>query len=159
MSVSLPDAVVEERGPVLRRILRGLPDEVLQALVRGLERDGHSLMAGRLFRGNHGGCAVGVTLRELDPETYAVEGPAFWLRHAWRRRLRWYRGLSAANPRLQHLEWTFDRAVTATYGGWRRRLRREAAVAVGRWIRFEGQAELDWRQLAAAPVLAEASAA
>ena len=142
----VPDAIRAERGPVLRRTLRGLPDASLAALVRGLDRAGGDLAPGRLFRGGSGGCAVGVMLRELEPETYAARGPRFWLVHSWRRRVRWYRGMAREHPRLQHLEWTFDRAAAAS--SQRGLARREAAVAVGRWFRAEAEAELDWRRLA-----------
>jgi hypothetical protein len=146
----LPEELVAERGPVLRRALRGLPDEALDALVRGVDRSGDRLAAGRLFRGSRGGCAVGVMLRELEPEVYAVSGPRFWLLHSWRRRVRWYAGMAKRNPRFQHLEWTFDRAAKALWNGGRSGLsQREAASAIGRWFRHEAVAELEWRRLAA----------
>ena len=109
----LPAEFRAERGPVLRRTLRGLPDDWLSALVRGIDRAGPRLAKARLFRGPDGGCAVGVMLRELEPDRYGARGPRFWLLHAWRRRVRWYRGLARRHPRLQHLEWTFDRASDA----------------------------------------------
>jgi hypothetical protein len=145
----IPEAVVAERGPVLRRALRGLPDAALEALVRGLDRSGDRLAAGKLYRGSRGGCAVGVMLRELDPDTYAARGPRFWLLHSWRRRVRWYAGLAKANPRFQHLEWTFDRAAKATWKSGSGLSPTESAAAVGRWFRDEAVAELDWRRLAA----------
>jgi hypothetical protein len=149
----LPEELVAERGPVLRRALRGLPDEALAALVRGVERSGDRLAAGRLFRGSRGGCAVGVMLRELEPDVYAVSGPRFWLLHSWRRRVRWYAGLAKQNPRFQHLEWTFDRAAKALWSGGSGLSQRKAASAIGRWFREEAAAELEWRRLAAGPTL------
>src|SRR3954471_18222441 len=103
---------VAERTPTLRRTLRGLPDTMLAALVRALENHVHELVPGRLFRDRSGGgCAVGLMLRELDPERYE-SGSAlrFWLRDRWRRRAHSYPEL-AGNPRLRHLEWIFDRSV------------------------------------------------
>ena len=145
----LPAEFRAERGPVLRRTLRGLPDDWLSALVRGIDRAGPRLAKGRLFRGPHGGCAVGVMLRELEPDRYAARGPRFWLLHAWRRRVRWYRGLARRHPRLQHLEWTFDRASDAAR---ERGLSRDAAVAAAAaWFRQEAAAELDWRRLTGLP--------
>ena len=150
----LPEELVAERGPVLRRALRGLSDDALAALVRGVDRSCDRLAAGRLFRGSRGGCAVGVMLRELEPDVYAVSGPRFWLLHSWRRRVRWYAGLAKQNPRFQHLEWTFDRAAKALWSGGRAGLsQREAASAIGRWFRDEAVAELEWRRLAASPTL------
>ena len=142
---SLPEEVRAERGAVLRRTLRAFPDDSLTALVRGLDRAGDKLVAGRLFRGGDGGCAVGVMLRELDPARYPAGGPRFWVLHSWRRRVRWYRGLARRHPRLQHLEWTFDRASEA--GRERGLSRGQAAAAVGAWVRREAEAELGWRRL------------
>jgi hypothetical protein len=142
----VPDAIRAERGPVLRRTLRGLPDASLAALVRGLDRAGDRLAPGRLFRSGGGGCPVGVMLHELEPDAYPARGTRFWLLHAWRRRVRRYPGLARAHPRLQHLEWIFDRAAVASSE--RGLSRRDAALAVGRWFRAEAAAELDWRGLA-----------
>jgi hypothetical protein len=137
---------VEESTPILRRTLRGLPDAMLAALVRALEKHVHELVPGRLFRDrNGGGCAVGLMLRELDPERY--ESPSalrFWLRDRWRRRARSYPEL-ARNPRLRHLEWLFDRSVKELAA---RRPGSEghATFRVGSWILSEARRELDWRR-------------
>src|SRR3954453_5773346 len=103
---------VAERTPTLRRTLRGLPDTMLAALVRALEKHLHELVPGRLFRDpGGGGCAVGLMLRELDPERYESRSAlGFWMRDRWRRRAHSYPEL-ARNPRLRHLEWIFDRSV------------------------------------------------
>jgi hypothetical protein len=143
------EGALAERVPALRRSLRGLPDPLLAALAAGLERHGHALVAGRLFRSpSGGGCAVGVMLRELEPERFERGGLRFWLREGWRRRASSYGSDWCASPRVRHLEWIFDGAV-ATLRDDGRRSRREAAVAVGRWILAHARAELSWRSLAA----------
>lgn len=136
---------VAERTPTLRRTLRGLPDAMLTALIRALEKHRHDLVPGRLFRDRGGGgCAVGLMLRELDPERYESGSTLrFWLRDRWRRRAHSYPEL-ARNPRLRHLEWIFDRSVKELAPGARRR--RSAAAAVGAWILREARLELGWRR-------------
>ena len=136
---------VVERTPILRRTLRSLPDSMLAALVRSLEKHRHELMPSRLFRDPEGGgCAVGMMLRELDPERYESRSPLrFWLRDRWRRRARSYPEL-ASNPRLRHLEWLFDSSVRDVLGA-RGPEQRRASTAVGGWILREARAELKWR--------------
>jgi hypothetical protein len=147
------DAALAERRQVMRRSVRGLPDEMVDALARGLERHADRLAAGRLFAtAAGGGCAVGVLLRELQPEAYRQGRLHFLLRHAWRRRAASYGGELGRNPRLRHLEWSFDEAVNRT-----RELEpgcstHEAARAVGDWLLAEARAEIAWRALAAAAV-------
>ncbi len=139
------DLVGSEREAVLRRTLRALPDEMLEALARGLERHADRLVGGRLYAGAAGGgCAVGVMLRELEPDAYSRR-LRFWLRHGWRRRVSWYRRRLPQQRRLRHLEWLFDRAVEEARGRLPRSDRGQAAALVGRWIRFEALAELRWR--------------
>lgn len=137
-----------ERAGVLRRSLRGLPAGMLEAMAQGLDAHGRDLVPGRLFLSRRrGGCLVGVMLRELDPERFEHGPVRFWLRERWRRGSRSYHGPLAANPRLKHLEWSFDDAV--------RRIRRRqpdlsprvAARIVGRWVRTEVDRELRWREL------------
>lgn len=146
-SPQAPSTVLAERGPVLRRALRGLPEPMLEALVTGLSKHGDDLVAGRLYSGRGGGCAVGVMLRELDPERYERGRLRFWLRDRWRRGVRSYAGPIHRTPRLWHLEWTFDAAATELRREGTARSRREAAVAVGAWVRDEAEAELRWRSL------------
>ena len=138
--------VVDERTPTLRRTLRGLPDTMLAALVRALEKHVHELVPGRLFRDrNGGGCAVGLMLRELDPERYESRSAVrFWVRDRWRRRARSYPEL-ARNPRLRHLEWLFDRSVKELVAG-RPGSQGRATFSVGSWILREARLELEWRQ-------------
>lgn len=147
----VPDAVVADRAPVLRRALRGLPDPMLVALVDGLEKHGDHLVSGRLFtwRGD-GGCAVGVMLLELAPEDYEPGTLRFWARHGWRRSVRRYGRLGKRSPRLRHLEWAFDWAVRLMRESRPDLSRRQVLEAVGLWFRTEAQAELDARRLFAA---------
>jgi hypothetical protein len=133
-----------ERAQVLRRTLRPLPQPMLAALARGLDKHRDELVAGRLFNSPHGGgCPVGVMLRELDPAR-CRSGLRFWLRDRWRGGSRSYRGGALAkNPRLKHLEWIFDGLVVdlrerGLDGG-------EAARAAGRLVRQEVERELEWR--------------
>jgi hypothetical protein len=136
-----------ERRQVMRRTVRALPDEMLRALARGLELHADDLAPGRLFRGGGGGCAVGVMLRALYPEAYARGGLRFVLRHGWRRRAASYGGELARNPRIRHLEMSFDKAVNQMRALQRGTSKREAARAVGAWLLADTRAELEWRAL------------
>jgi hypothetical protein len=136
------DPLLVERRQMLRRTLRGLSTRQLEALAAGLERHGHELVAGRLFKSaGGGGCAVGVMLREL--EAVPNRGTArFWLRDRWRRSATSYPAVRR-EPRLRHLEWGFDAVV--------RRLRRAGATrdgavdAAGQWLLQLARDELVWR--------------
>jgi hypothetical protein len=142
------EAALAERQAVLRRTLRGLPDEMLRALADGLERYGDQLVTGRLYRSARGGgCAVGVMLRELEPEGYSMGRVRFWAHHGWRRKARSYGSHGAPSPRLRHLEWSFDDAVELT-----RRVpgggdRRAATRSVGTWMTEAARQELAWRSI------------
>jgi hypothetical protein len=136
------DPALSEREQMLRRTLRGLSGAQLAALASGLERHGEQLVAGRLFKSvTGGGCAVGVMLREL--EAVPSRGAArFWLRDRWRRSVRSYTSIRG-QPRLRHLEWGFDAAVTrlraAGVG------RTESVAVAGRWLHELARQELAWR--------------
>src|SRR5205807_8804985 len=68
------------------RALQHLPDELLRAMVRGLRAHADDLAPGVLFRNTgSGGCAVGITLRELAPEAFDFGWIRFWFRQRWRR--------------------------------------------------------------------------
>ena len=135
-------ALAEDRQRVLRRTVRALPQPMLVALQRGLERYGDQLVGGRLFKSRQaGGCAVGVMLLELDPELTRRGRLRFWLRDRWRRASGSYRPV-AKNPRLKHLEWIFD-SLADDLG----------AVEAGRVVRREAERELEWRSLSRAPGL------
>ncbi|HEX2234029.1 MAG TPA: hypothetical protein VHG69_11785 [Thermoleophilaceae bacterium] len=136
------DPLLVERRQVLRRTLRGLSGSQLEALGTGLERHGHELVAGRLFKSaGGGGCAVGVMLRELDavPKSSA---PRFWLRDRWRRSATSYPAIRR-EPRLRHLEWGFDAVVERLRMAGAKR--DEAVSAAGRWLLQLARQELAWR--------------
>jgi hypothetical protein len=136
------DPMLVERRQMLRRTLRGLPDDQLEALATGLERHEEQLVPGRLFKSTAGGgCAVGVMLRELDAVPKRGTA-AFWLRDRWRRSVTSYREIGR-QPRLRHLEWGFDAAVELLRRAGVQRT--EAVVAVGRWLRELTRYELAWR--------------
>ena len=140
-------ALLDERRGVLRRALRALPDRFLRAMAAGLERHRERLVPGRLYASaDGGGCAVGVMLRELEPETYARRRVRFWLRDRWRRGSRSYHDAMGQNPRLKHLEWVFDDAVKLLRSE-RGLTRRTAGALAGDWVREEIGAELRWREL------------
>ncbi len=144
----IPDAVIFDRAPILKRSLRGLPTEMLLAMIEGIESDPDSLVAGRLFKDRErGGCPVGVMLRVMYPAHYGRR----WF---WRSRCDpTIKGVACERPRLakqmprlRHLEHVFDTTVRST----RRRNRglspEAAARAVGLWFSAEAQAELQRRR-------------
>jgi hypothetical protein len=144
---AVADSPLAERLPVLRRTLRGLPDDMLEALMEGLAKHGDELVAGRLFSSpSGGGCAVGVMLQELDPERFSGRPVRFWLRDRWRRGARSYHGPLSLNPRLKHLEWIFDDAAELIQAVKPGLSRRAAANAAGRWVWRAAEGELRWRQ-------------
>ncbi len=112
-------------------------------MVRGLRTHADDLVPGVLFR-NHraGGCAVGITLRELAPEAFDFGWLRFWLWQRWRRGVE--RDVARRFPRLQHLQWHFDGAVSelkeAGYA--------QPAKAVGLWLAASADAELRSRRSA-----------
>lgn len=143
--------LVLERVAVFRRSIRGLPDGMLHALATGLDRHRGDLVPGRLYKSRkRGGCIVGVMLRELDPERYEPGPLRFWLVDRWRRRSASYRGALARNPRLRHIEWTFDHAVVAQRKANPGLSRRDACAAVGETFRRAVADELAWRAVRAA---------
>lgn len=128
---------------LLLRTVRGLPDPLLAALVVGLERHGDDLAPGRLYRSSsHGGCAVGVMVRELHPDDFDSGRLRFWLRHRWRRSARGYGGVLATCPRVRHLEWLFDASVGSAQRAAPGIDPADAARWVGRWIAALAEAEL-----------------
>src|SRR5436190_18593764 len=109
---SMLQMLQSERGPAIRRVLRGLPDEFLAALVEGID-DADMIVSGRLFAGRNGGCAVGVMLRVMRPDLPRRPG--------WRRSRRSLseldRELAKQVAHLGALESVFDRSVELA--GWR----------------------------------------
>jgi hypothetical protein len=147
------DELLVERSGVVRRTLRALPDEMLSALDRGLERSSDRLIVGRLFKSRSGGgCAVGVMLQELHPELRSQSRMGFVIKSAWRLGSGSFGGALARNRRLRHLEWSFDLAVERLRELYPGLSGREAAGTVGRWFRAEAQRELDLRRLERQPL-------
>jgi hypothetical protein len=113
------------------------------ALIEGLER-ADRIVPGRLFAGSTGGCAVGVTLRVVEPD---FDGPG---RRGWARKrsiAHLYRGVARSIPHLHALEQVFDRSVRL-YQQKRPELRkREAAKGVALWVAAEARTELLLREL------------
>jgi hypothetical protein len=137
-----------QRRDVLKRTLRALPDLYLAALTSGLVQHRNDLMPGRLYRDSHGrGCAVGAMLRELHPSDYAGGTIRFWIRHGWRKRVSRYRDTWAKNPRLWHLELTFDRAVVRLRDLCPQLSRQQASSAIGEWFLTTVREETAWRDI------------
>jgi len=141
----IPRAVILDRGPVLVRSLRGLSDALLSTMAVALERHADELVPGQLYVSrDHGGCAVGVTLRELFPDHHDCGRLAFFWHYGRRK------GLTKAQvrrfPRLRHLQWIFDESV----GGMRvyrpDLTIRDASRSVGLWFRAEARNELARRR-------------
>lgn len=135
--VSPPPGVSFAVASGARRTLQHLPDELLRAMVRGLRTHADDLAPGVLFRSqNSRGCAVGITLRELAPESFDFGWLRFWLWQRWRRGVE--RDVARQFPRLRHLQWHFDEAVAqlkeAGYP--------QPARAVGLWLAASADAEL-----------------
>jgi hypothetical protein len=135
----MPADLARERGELVRKALRSLPLELLDALLRGTRRHADSLAPGSLFS-RDGRCAVGMMLIELEE------------RPSWpspRRRSPTIHeaapALARQYPRLAHLEFIFDRTCQALA----ERLDRspcEVARSVGLWMAAEAQAEIDSRR-------------
>ena len=123
------------------RVLQQLPDALLQAMARGVTVNANGLAPGTLFRDrDSGGCAVGVTLRELAPDAFDFGRLEFWLWHRWRRGIE--PDLARRFPQLRDLQRLFDQAV-----GELKELGRhgQPAKTVGFWLAACAQAELRGR--------------
>src|SRR5581483_10764967 len=82
----VPDGVSRKVASAVERAIERLPAELLRAMARGLRQHADDLAPGVLFRGkSSGGCAVGITLRELAPDAFDFGWFQFWLRQRWRR--------------------------------------------------------------------------
>jgi hypothetical protein len=105
-------------------------------MIRGLRTYADDLAPGVLFRNRSGGCAVGITLRELAPEAFDFGWLRFWLWQRWRRGVE--RDVARWFPGLKHLQRHFDVAVAeleeAGYP--------EPAKDVGLWLAASAEAEL-----------------
>jgi hypothetical protein len=144
--VSPPAGVSAELASAVARALQHLPDELLSAMARGLQTHAHDLAPGILFRGNSsGGCAVGITLRELAPDAFEFGWLQFWLWQRWRRGVE--RDVASRYPRLRHLQWYFDEAVAGLEDAG---CEPRPAKAVGLWLAESAEAELGARRSAVA---------
>jgi hypothetical protein len=139
----IPHHVISDRAPVLIRALESLSDEVLEAMVAGLESNFDRLTVGRLLTDDGGGCVVGHTLRTLAPRRYRSRG------HRWLdtpRIRKWEREIARYQPRLAHVELAFDSCVKKATACRPLVPECELARAVGIWVSAEAQAELDRRR-------------
>ena len=133
-----------ERNQALHRVLRRLPYVFLVGLIEGLE-NADEITPGRLFAGHRGGCAVGVTLRALDPR---LRGRRRFRGRRMRKSVMGLRRRLARNvPYLYALEHVFDRSVEM--------LREEyplvpatlVAETTALWVAAEARTELILREL------------
>jgi hypothetical protein len=145
-AVTPPRGVSADVAGGVGRALTQLPDTLLRAMVGGLRAHADDLAPGVLFRGtSSGGCAVGITLRELAPGAFEFGRIRFWLWQRWRRGIE--RDVARRYPRLKHLQWYFDEAVG--------QLERagddpQPARAVGLWLASSAEGELGARRSALA---------
>lgn len=145
------DELLGDRVSVFARSIRALSDAMVEALAAGLERHSADLVVGRLFKSRkRGGCVVGVMLRELDPARYESGPLRFWLLDRWRHSAASYGGLLRRNPRLRHIQWTFDAAVAELRSRRPDLCTAQACAAVGRSFRRAVAHELAWRSVRSA---------
>lgn len=142
---AVPPRVVADRRSTLRRVLLDLPDPLLAALISGLELHGDDLRYGTLFPSHSSSCAAGAMVRQLYPDDFQCGRVRFLIRHRWRRRAASYGGQLAACSHVAHIEAIFDRGTMLTLILARGVTERQAARAVGRWIRAEAERELGRR--------------
>jgi hypothetical protein len=141
---AIPRGFRAERNQALHRVLRQLPSDLIHALVKGLDH-ADVIEPGRLFAGRQGGCAVGVTLRALEPR---LQGR----RLLWGRRLKrsvsdLRRSLAIEVPHLYALEQVFDRSVTLACERNPWAPREWIGLRVATWIADEARTELALREL------------
>ncbi|HEY1523281.1 MAG TPA: hypothetical protein VGF70_09740 [Solirubrobacteraceae bacterium] len=127
------------------RCLHRLPEHLLRAMATGLRENADDLTTGALFRGRYsGGCAVGVTLRELDPDAFRFGRVEFWLWYRWRRGLE--PDLARRFPQLQQLQQVFDDAVGEVKQAGQDP---QPTRSVGLWLTLTAETELRVRELPA----------
>jgi hypothetical protein len=132
----------------LQRVVQGLPDPLLAALVSGLDRHGDNLMPGRLFWRDGRSCAVGAMLRELRPADFKVGRLRFWWRHGRRSSAVSYGGVCAECASVGQLERLYDESVKSLHGGSEHTsyaTLTEFARTVGSWIHATAETELGRR--------------
>jgi hypothetical protein len=131
-----------ERNQALHRVLRRLPYDFLVALIEGLEA-ADVIVPGKLFAGDRGGCAVGVTLRALDP-SYRGRW-VMWGRS--RSIVGFRRRLARRVPYLYALEQVFDRSVRLALERSPEAPPGQVAKAVAQWVADEARTELVLREM------------
>lgn len=133
-----------ERNQALHPVLRRLPFDFIVALIEGLE-GADVITPGSLFAGRRGGCAVGVTLRALDP---GLRGRRLiWGRRLRRSIRRLRRSLAREVPHLYALEHVFDRSVLMLQAQFPHVPASKVAEATALWVAGEARAELILREL------------
>jgi hypothetical protein len=133
-----------ERNEALHRVLRRLPFEFIVALIEGLE-GADEVTPGRLFAGHRGGCAVGVTLRALDPRLRGRR--LIWGRRMRRSILRLRRSLAREIPHLYALEHVFDNSVELLQAEYPLVPATLIAEATALWVAAEARTELVLREM------------
>jgi hypothetical protein len=133
-----------ERNVALHRVLRRLPDPFIVALIEGLEQ-ADVITPGRLFSGERGGCAVGVTLRVLYPHYRGRR--RLWGRCLRKSVMRLRRGLAFEVSHLFALEQVFDRSVLLLQERFGEVPPADVAKATALWIAGEARTELVLREL------------
>jgi hypothetical protein len=133
-----------ERNEALHRVLRRLPYEFLVALIEGLEQ-ADVITPGRLFAGDRGGCAVGVTLRILNPRYRGRR--LIWGRRVRRSVARLRRRQADEISHLYALEQVFDRSVLLLQERFSDAPAGEVAIATALWIAGEARVELVLREM------------
>jgi hypothetical protein len=133
-----------ERNEALHRVLRRLPYEFLVALIEGLEQ-ADVITPGRLFAGDRGGCAVGVTLRVLNPRYRGRR--LIWGRRVQRSVARLRRRQAGEISHLYALEQVFDRSVLMLQERFTEAPAGEVAIATALWIAGEARVELVLREM------------
>lgn len=144
---SPPPGVSGDLPTAAGRSLQRLPQELLRAMITGLRANADDLVPGMLFHGpDSGGCAVGVTLRELAPDAFQFGRIQFWLWHRWRRGVE--RDVARRFPHLQQLQRIFDDAVREVEEAG---LEQQPSEAVGLWLAASAEAVLEAQEAAARP--------
>ena len=133
-----------ERNEALHRVLGKLPDEFVVALIEGLE-GADVITPGRLFAGDRGGCAVGVTLRTLDPNYRGRR--LLWGRRLRRSIIRLRRSLAREVEHLYALEQVFDRSVSMLQAQFPHVPGEQVAEATAHWVAGEARTELLLREM------------
>ena len=150
-NLQIPSAVLADRKPVLDRVLSDLPTIALECIRDALDERSGQLYPGKLYS-YRGECVLGAMLR-LTPTA-----PSKW-RRRFLRALPRKQGIGCERPelarllpRLVHLESCFDFTVRMASQADPSHSVKDWAQAAGRWIAASIVAELDRRELAAAPI-------